>query len=114
MNIVSRLKRWFNQPSVAVVKPLNGKYYGTKIAILIEENEIELEVWISDGSISDRFLQSWGFTRQQWEENIEIASIDDPEDGEPIRSIICCDSHYESETSYRIATMLAKKLSSRW
>lgn len=95
----------------AELKPLKGKYYGTKIKVTDDNGtEATIEIWDSgDFTPSKRELESYGYTEQQWEENALVDSGWDTEI--PIRETdIVCDSHFESKQSYELALKIIEKL----
>ena len=94
----------------AKILPLYGKYYGTKIKI--ESGPASgsfIGVWVPTGEPSDREIESWGFTRSDWVNNV---MVDDGWGGKaPIQSLdYVCDSHYESDISLRIASAIVEAL----
>ncbi|MBQ19132.1 MAG: hypothetical protein CMD31_00090 [Flavobacteriales bacterium] len=63
----------------AELKPLKGKYYGTKIKV-IDDNGTEayIEIWDSgDYTPSKRELEADGYTERQWEENALVDCVSD-------------------------------------
>jgi hypothetical protein len=95
------------------LKPLKGKYYGTKIKVL-DDNGVEasIEIW-DDGDCtpSKRELEANGYTEQQWLENALVDSGWN-DSRIPIREMdIVCDSHFESKQSYELALKIVEKLS---
>ena len=99
---------------IAKLKPLKGKYYGTKITVTEHtedpHNPIEahIEIWDSgDGTPSKRELEMYGYTEEQWENN---SLIYDGWGKSPIREVIVCDSHFESKQTYGLALKIVEKL----
>ena len=75
----------------ADILPLNGKYYGTVIQY---GGDRTIEVWDMENYIpSDRQLEYWEMT-------LEEAKADN----------MMCDSHYETQESYRIAEAIVKAI----
>ena len=91
----------------ATIVPLDGKYYGTRVCIK-GENEVQstIEIWHHDSSgPSCRELELWGHTIEDWENNVQV---DDGWGGKiSIREYIF-DSHYETKSSYEIATRIVE------
>lgn len=88
----------------AALLPLEGKYYGTKIIVVDDDQtEVVLTVWRSGTAPSERELAP-DFTREEWDKNIKVPG---GWGGEPlpIREADIIDwSHYESEESFRLAS----------
>ena len=77
----------------AIIKPLNGEYYGTYIIIDFEDggHPEEIKLWDSgDWKPSKRELEKHEMNLTQWED-----------DG------MSCDGHFESKLTYDRATKLA-------
>jgi hypothetical protein len=94
----------------AEILPLVGKYYGTTIRInngMAKGRDIKL--WFDSGEPSDRELATRGYTRDEWESNIDV---DDGCGGiSPIKSCgLICDSHYECQETYRVAQAIVDAL----
>lgn len=96
----------------AELKPLKGKYYGTKIKVIDDNGtEADIEIWDSgDYTPSKRELEANGYTEEQWQENALVGSgWDDTKI--PIREMdIVCDNHFESKQSYELALKIVEKL----
>ena len=120
-NILGPYTRWLeaklleaHKPNTmkAELKPLQGKYYGTKI-VVIDDNGVQADVKIwntSDRTPSKRQLEAYGYTEKQWEENALVDSGWD-DSKIPIREIdITCDGHFESKKSYELALKIVQKL----
>lgn len=98
----------------AILKPLNGKYYGTEIQINFEDggDTETFKLWDSgDYEPSVRELESMGYTQQQWDNNELVSEGYSDEKGNPymvpIRSAgLICDSHFESKLTYQRALKL--------
>lgn len=76
----------------AKIEPLKGKYYGTTISL---ENGEGITVWVmGDYKPSIRQLEELSMTYEE-------AKDDD----------YFCDSHFESETSYKVAVAIVEALS---
>ena len=94
----------------AKLKPLKGKYYGTKITLDFGGYEEEIELWDSAYFIpSERELNRDGFSKKEYEENIFV------EDGwggkQSIQELLApCDSHFESQTTYERAIEIIKRI----
>lgn len=93
----------------ATIRPLEGKYYGTLIDIITDTgDDTTIVVWIPSGDPSRREFESWGYTEQDWKNNIEV---DDGWGGKVgIRSEYLCDNHYESTQSLAIAEKIVEAL----
>ena len=93
----------------AWIKPLDGKYYGTIIVIQDGQHRTSIEIWCNaDFEPSDRELDLWRCTRQEWDENI---LIDNGWGGKsPIKEFAICDSHFESDWTYKLAQKIVKFL----
>ena len=94
----------------AELQSLKGKYYGTIIKITHEDYTTEVTIWRNaDFTPSNRYLESYGYTEQQWTDNALV----DNGWGElvPIRELdLVCDSHFESKFSYELALKILEKL----
>lgn len=79
----------------AYIEPLSGKYYGTKIIIDTGgTTPSELSIWeMGNHQPSTRQLEKWNMTF-----------------GEAKDDGMMCDSHYETELSYKIARIIQKAL----
>ena len=94
----------------AIIRPIEGKYYGTEIDIQTDSGrEAHLRVWVACGEPSIRELQERGFTKDDWENNVDI---DDGWGGkEKIRNAgFLCDSHYECKESLEIAQKIVSAI----
>ena len=82
----------------ATIEPLQGKYYGTKINFEYIGKRIEkgvIEVWhMGDYKPSKRQLQYWG-----------VKSIKEAHDND-----YPCDSHFETEITYKICVEIKNAL----
>ena len=81
----------------AKIKPLAGKYYGSQIAITLDDgSESEIEVWIHDKSYtpSKRELERGGY------KTVEEARADG----------WTCDSHFESDVCHEICVKIVNAL----
>jgi len=92
----------------AILKPLDGKYYGTKIEIHFDDggDKSIIELWDSgDFEPSIRELELYGYTQEQWGKN-EL--VENGYGGKtPIREMdLVCDSHFESKRTYERASKL--------
>lgn len=73
----------------AEILPLNGKYYGTGLLLTTDSGlEYYVNLWNSKGPPSKRELAEWD---GDWEFEI-------------------CDSHYESEETYKLAQTIVRAL----
>lgn len=95
----------------ATLQDLRGKYYGTIVEIEFDGYKTEVKLWDSgDFTPSERYLNEFGFTREQWDKN-EV--IDSEWGSEPIRSLdLVVDSHFESDITYKRAIALINKINS--
>ena len=96
----------------ASLKELDGKYYGTVVAITSDNGyKYTINLWGGDYTPSKRELALNGFTEKQWEES---ALVDDGWGGKaPIRQMdITCDNHFESKETYELAEKLVKLINS--
>tara|TARA_Y100000310_G_scaffold43459_1_gene40540 strand:+ start:2348 stop:2647 length:300 start_codon:yes stop_codon:yes gene_type:complete len=94
----------------AELEELNGKYYGTIVNISDGEVETSITIWDSGTFIpSDRELESHGFTRDEWENDVET---DDGWGGKTtVRKLdIVCDSHFESRWTHEFAQKLVDSI----
>lgn len=82
----------------AEILPLEGKYYGTKIIIIDGKENTLIEIWHSDGhDPSKRQLEQDGYN------NVEKWKNDD-----------CgCDSHYESDWTYKLANIIIEAVNEK-
>lgn len=81
----------------AELKPLLGKYYGSQIAITLDDgSKSEIEVWIHDKSYtpSKRELEGGGH------KTVEEARADD----------YFCDQHFESDVCHEICVRIVNAL----
>jgi hypothetical protein len=103
----------------AKLKNLEGKYYSTIIEIIDEETSkvvATVNVERVEGSYtpSERELEPYELTEQQWEENYLIPDLD----GEEMSYIPCqqaelfVDSHYETKETYEIALQIVEHFNS--
>lgn len=83
---------------VASIRPLDGKYYGTKIQIEYGADEpIIINIWKSTGKLSKRQCEYW--------------CIKEGQETEPeIRLSYLCDNHYESALTFMVADLLVNRL----
>ena len=94
----------------AIIKPLDGKHYGTIVEV---EGKWEINVWIAKGKPSKRQLEEWGISEQEWDTNVwnegkkpeenEYFTLETPQQ-------MICDSHWESEVSYKTASAIVEAL----
>lgn len=93
----------------AEIQPLEGKYYGTIIKLLSGPASGQIiKIWLASGVPSDRELEKSGYTREDWDKNVEVP---DGWGGKvPVREICLGDTHYECVESYRIAQALVQTL----
>ena len=109
----------------AILQPLEGKYYGTKVRIIDGPySDHEITIWLSIGlsgiEPSIRELEKYDVTQEQWDNNEQIGTwpMDTPDyfdykPGSPIfarDSLVIYDSHFESRVSYEIAMGLLEVL----
>lgn len=99
----------------AILKPLEGKYYGTKIEIHFEDGkEKEVVKFWNNGDFepSVRELEKHGYTQEQWDKNEEV---DDGWNGKTkIREMdVVCDSHFESRLTYERALNFVRLINSQ-
>lgn len=87
----------------AVLKPLEGKYYGTEVEIRgthkdpVDFNNGFIQIWVMGNyEPSERELEHWRNSEWGGDEPYEIS-----------------DSHYETETSYEIAKKLVEAVNGR-
>lgn len=96
----------------AELMPLDGKYYGTEIKLTFDDGHEEtIKLWDSGSFVpSDRELNEWGYTREQWDNNEEV---NDGWGGTMrIRSAdITCDGHFESRETLARAQEIVRLLS---
>lgn len=95
----------------AKLKPLLGKYYGTEIEVVSSDNvKATIKIWDSgDYTPSNRYLESYGYTEEQWKNNVLV--YDGWNGKAPIRSLdLVCDSHFESKQSYDLAVEIVNRL----
>lgn len=87
----------------ARIKPLSGKYYGTKVKVFDQHGSFTIELWDNDDFLpSVRECEDSGITQQQWIDNEII-------DGFHAKEILeICDSHFESDLTYNRALKLVK------
>jgi len=98
----------------ATLMPLNGKYYGTKIAITDDAgNEYEVELWnMGKWEPSDRELDG-ACSIDEWRENKILPIVDHPwyPNGIPAKEAVeICDSHFESRETYTLALEIVRRL----
>lgn len=84
---------------IAKIMPLQGKYYGTWVNFeYIGKHKVQsgsINVWhTGDGKPSARQMKEWGF------KSIKQAQESD----------VMCDSHYETEITYRICLAIKDAL----
>lgn len=96
----------------AVLKPLDGKYYGTTIEVDFEDggDKETFKLWDSgDFTPSIRELESLGYTEEQW---INNELVDNGWGGKiPIIEMdIVSDSHFESKLTYERALKIVSLL----
>ena len=92
----------------AKLLPLKGKYYGTLIEIDFDDNNKtteEIKLWCDgDYTPSERHLNKFGYTKQQWDNNEHVTECgwDSNTHLTPIRQLdLVCDSHFESDLTYK-------------
>jgi len=91
----------------AELLPLKGKYYGTRIDITDGETRIgPIDLWFSDYTPSDRELEVYGVTREQWDNN--SVEIDDGWGGKcKVRDAdLFPDSHHETVKTLEVARII--------
>lgn len=98
----------------AVVMPLDGKYYGTRVAVSRgEERLYVLTLWnSSSGEPSERELEGV-CTIQQWRDNTRISALDwNGNDAMvPVRELYeLDDSHYEDRATYQDALDIVERI----
>lgn len=66
---------WMRIASVSVAG-LRGKHYGTNIKLSIVSetgtSQTAFNIWLPLGRPSDKQMESWGYTREDWDNNIRI------------------------------------------
>ena len=89
------------------LEPLEGKYYGTTIRF--GDNSVSLWIFDDTWEPSDRELERWRVTREQWDSN---EPVDNGWGGmSPVKSMdYTCDSHFESQYCYEIAKLIRDTL----
>lgn len=97
----------------AKLLPLQGKYYGTEVVINFEGEEYLIELWGGTTPPSIRELDV--ITPQEWEDNVDVSlHRKDVINWYGCNTIPAqdyfeiCDSHFESDTTYRLAQKLVK------
>ena len=91
------------------IKPLKGKYYGTEIEVLDGTLKgMSFSIWHNTGNPSERQLEQWSLTRQQW---VNDELIDNGWGGKSKISQMdfMTDSHYESQETFEFANNIVKK-----
>ena len=97
----------------AYLLPIEGKYYSTEVEIRANDGLFlqTIELNIRESNIpSDRTLNYYGYTREQWEKN---EMIDNGWGGkEPIQQsdIIIANSHWETRETHQLALYLVEKI----
>lgn len=109
----------------AIIKPLEGKYYGTIVEITEGPYKgHEINIWISVGEKgpepSIRELEGCGITQEEWDHNERVGnwprSTPDYCNGSPGDPIMArdaleiYDSHFEGRIAYEIAIKLVKAI----
>lgn len=95
----------------AKLLPLEGKYYSTRVEIYLNKKGVGMiEVGVSSEYCpSDRELNGYGLTREDWDNNVEVENSWGYK--VPLQSSDHWDgSHYENQTSYLIAKAIEEKL----
>lgn len=86
-----------------IIKPLKHKYYGTEIEVADGDLKgMSFTLWHTTGNPSDRQLEQWGITREQWDKDDMI------NDSWGCKSKISdmdyiCNGHYESKETFEFA-----------
>lgn len=103
----------------AKLVPYESKYYGTKVEIYFSDDEDDFEeitIWrnsTSKPSIRQIKYRNKDYTQEDWDNNVEIESYIYQEEMRPIQEeIIPCDSHFETEESYKLALELIDRVNS--
>lgn len=95
----------------ATIKPLKGKHYGTEIEIEDGDIKTSIKVWCNaDCEPSQRELDSWEITREQWDKNEVINNCDSY--GEFRAHEMVCDGHFESQWQYDLCKKIAEAINS--
>ena len=109
----------------AEIKPLEGKYYGTKVEVTDGPYKGHVvSIWMSPSRTgappSARELARHGVTQEQWDSNAQVGNwpMDTPdycggEAGAPIMArdaLNICDCHFEGRAAYEAALGLVKVL----
>lgn len=94
----------------AELKPLETKYYGTMLEITEGPlKDLCFKLWKCTGTPSDRELEKYKITREQWDNNLKVEC--DWLGEIAVRDLdITCDSHYESQEVYQLAKRLVEFL----
>ena len=97
------------------IKNLHGEYYGTEIVLdgaMLNGEPIYTTVKVYETCghrPSSRQLADWGYTDNQWNNNELVDNGCGSQS--PIREQdLTCDSHYESDVSYKIAETICQAL----
>jgi len=100
----------------AELMPRNGKYYGTLIKFTDGKTETFFKLWNSaDFKPSDRELEFCGVTREQYEKNAIVKREkwgDEEWDITAKEQCEICDSHFESDWTYKLALKLVDAINS--
>lgn len=89
-------------PDHYYVQPLGEeKYYGTNV---LYAGGVVGMIWINDGRPSARQFAAWDITEAQWDNN---ALVDDGNGGLELARRLPADCHYESQSSWLIASAMA-------
>lgn len=94
----------------AYVEPFRcAKHYGTNVIVEHPEGKMVLQVWEPTGPPSDQQLNHYGYTPDDWDNNINVP---DGWGGEaPIQSVYeICDNHYQSQYEYDLAQEIAYRI----
>lgn len=115
LEVESRLEHLGLLPSKElIVKPLEGKYYGTRLVIRDKFKSYVLKFWIRDGSPpTTRELQTWDpyLTFDDFLKDREMTTLDFKETGVLSRLYDRSDSHYENISTLDGILRLQKYLS---
>jgi len=93
----------------AEILPLSGKYYGTEVEVKFNDPEIQdglIQIWITGNwKLS---LREIGIMREFLSEGLTEKEVKEtyPDGDKSMLEDWVCDSHYETETSYKIAQLL--------
>lgn len=84
----------------AILAPLEGKYYGTKIVVRTPDNEEWIMIWCNIGNCdpSERELEAYKRDQMLSQEEMEEYPYE------------VCDNHYESVAAYEMSKVIVKAL----